>query len=373
VPRFQQGYLTTKSGAWIGHYSRWIIDPKTGEKVRRQHAFRIGALNELTKTQARDKLRERMVEDLRISGDGRITLAWFIENRWKPLREGRWRASTKQTNEELLKIITERFGVTALEDVDPVELQTWLYAIAKERSGSAVKHIRIFLMSVLKEATEQDYLRKNPARLLRVPSVRRVDKTFLSLAQVKALLKAALWDPRERALLTFLLVVPLRPSELFALRWRDFEMKKATITLRETIYRGVLRPYTKTTREGEAERITMHVPGQAAFALNNWYGETKHKDEDDFIFPAAEGGFWHKENYQRRVLIPLAELAGIERVNFQILRRTVATWAQDLGTPQDIQAILRHKKAATAQEHYVQIISESVKATSEKLAARMLK
>lgn len=386
--KIQEGYLTEKSGAWIGHYSRWITDYKTGQKTRQQRAFRIGALKEMTKTKAKEKLREHVVSELGMTGDSRLTLAWFVEHHWKPMREGTWRDSTRQTNEELLKIITDRFGSVALEDISGVQLQSWLAALAKERSGSVVKHLRIFLKAIMHEATEQDYVRKDPARLLRIPKVKAVKRVYLTIPQIKALLKAtawqprentllslATWQPREHALLSLIFTTALRPSELLALRWRCFDFKKgkATLTIAETVYRGKLRPYTKTTEQGDNERITLPLPEPAIPALLKWFSITKYNEEDDFVFCTESGGFWWKENYQRRVLTPLAEMAGIKKVNFQILRRTVATHMQHLGSPKDIQTIMRHKKAETAAQHYVQVIDETVRATTEKLADALLK
>jgi integrase len=72
------------------------------------------------------------------------------------------------------------------------------------------------------------------------------------------------------------------------------------------------------------------------------------------------------------VLTPLADVASIPRVNFQILRRTVATHAQHLGSPKDISVIRRHRKVEMAQQHYIQAIDETVKETVEKLSAKML-
>lgn len=59
---------------------------------------------------------------------------------------------------------------------------------------------------------------------------------------------------------------------------------------------------------------------------------------DAFIFPNADGGFIDTANYRFRVLKPLAEKLGIPKLNFQILRRTMATQAQKLGSVKDIQA-----------------------------------
>jgi integrase len=368
----QDGYLTTKSGKWMGHFSRWVTDYSTGQRKRQQRAFVIGAVSGMTKTAARGKLRERMVKELGITADSRVTVAWFIEHRWKPQREGTWRESTKQTNNELLKIIVNRFGTVALEDMDGIAMQAWLTELAKKRSGSAVKHLRIFLRAIFLEAAEQDYVHKNPARLLRVPKVKAVTRICLTLPQVKALLKAATWYPRERALLRLILVTALRPSELFALKWKCFDMASGTLTIAETVYRGKIRPYTKTTEEGDTEHLTMHVPQAATVALAQWHSETERRAPADYIFPDSEGGFCHKENYQRRVLTPLAKQAGLDHLNFQILRRTVATHAQSLGSPKDISTILRHRKTETAQQHYIQAIEASVKETTEKLAGKML-
>jgi integrase len=368
----QDGYLTRESGSWLGHYSRWVTDYSTGQRTRQQRAFKIGPVSGMTKTQAREKLRERVVRELGLTADSRATVAWFIEHRWKSLYSGTWRDSTAQTNAELLKVITDRFGSTAIEDMDTVTMQSWLNSIAKTRSGSAVKHLRIFLRSIMAEATEQDYLRKNTARLLRVPVVKKVRRPYLTLPQIKELLHAARYSPRDTALLSLLLVTALRPSELFALKWGCLDADKGTLTISETVYRGKVRPWTKTTQEGDVENLTMFVPDAGHLALVKWHSQSKFFKDSDYIFPNADGGFILKENYQQRILNPLAEQAGIKHVNFQVLRRTVATHAQHLGSPKDISVIMRHRKVETSQQHYIQAIAETVKQTTEKLAAKML-
>jgi integrase len=301
-----------------------------------------------------------------------VTLAWFLENRWIPLREGTWRDSTKAVNRELLKYVIDRFGSTPIEDVDGVAMQRWLSDLARRKSGSLVRHSYIFLRSILSEATEQDYIRKNPARLLRVPRLRPVKKVYLTLPEIKALLLAATYQPRDRALLRLILVTALRPSELFALKWKCLDMKKenGTLTIYETVYRGKIRPYTKTTESDDVPRLV--VPEAAVDALAEWHSQTDRNGDEDFIFPNADGGFLLKENYSKRVLADLAKRAKIGRLNFQILRRTVATHAQHLGSLKDVQTILRHKKAETTSQHYIQAIDETVKATGELLAAKML-
>lgn len=50
-----------------------------------------------------------------------------------------------------------------------------------------------------------------------------------------------------------------------------------------------------------------------------------------FIFPNTRGGFMDTGNYRNCVLNPLAEKLGLPKLNFQVMRRTMATQAQSMG------------------------------------------
>jgi len=78
------------------------------------------------------------------------------------------------------------------------------------------------------------------------------------------------------------------------------------------------------------------------------------------MFPNADGGFIDTSNYRERVLKPLGESVGIEKLNFQVIRRTIATRAQNLGSVKDIQSHLRHSRADTTANEYMQELPESV-------------
>ena len=134
----------------------------------------------------------------------------------------------------------------------------------------------------------------------------------------------------------------LRPSELFALRWKSFDSRN-TLSITETVYRGVIRPFGKTKKSlGK-----MHLPDGLAHELLLWKTECPDSSPDAFIFQNADGGVMRVDNYRERVMKPLAQRLGIPRLNFQILRRTMATQAQNMGSVKDIQAHLRHAKADT--------------------------
>lgn len=368
----QNGYITRKSGSWLGHYSLWITDHSTGKRRRKQRAVKLGAIASMKKSDAQDALRERLVEELGRTADSSLTVNGFITQHWKPMREGSWRESTAAVTAEHLKVLTARFGDTPLEEMEPVALQSWLTELSKKYSASLVRRMFILLRSILGEACELGFFRKNPARLLRMPKTKAVKHPYLNLEQVGALLKAARFQPRDYTMIAVALTTAMRPGELLALRWEDISFKRGTVTLRRTMYRGKLRPYTKTTEEDELPVLVL--PELAVAALNSWYGQTERKGEKDYIFPNEIGGFLSKENFSKRVLKELAKYAEprIPRVNFQILRRTYATHAATVGSLKSVQALMRHKKADVTANIYIQTITADVRETSEAMGRKML-
>ncbi len=70
------------------------------------------------------------------------------------------------------------------------------------------------------------------------------------------------------------------------------------------------------------------------------------------------GGLLDPGNYRSRVLKSLAEVLELPKLTFQVLRRTRATCAQT--SVKDIQAHLRHSRADTTANEYVQEFPRNV-------------
>jgi integrase len=198
-----------------------------------------------------------------------------------------------------------------------------------------------------------DFLLKDPTRGIKIPrNLREKDKTTLTWHQLRAVLASV--TTRDRMLLTLEMTDALRPSELFALRWRSFDGSRLKIT--ETVYKGKIRPFGKTKKSLGNVLLPKGVVG----GLGPWKQECPDSSPDAFIFPNSDGGFMDTGNYRNRVLTPLTEKLGLPKLNFQVLRRTMATLAQGKGSVKDIQAHLRHSKADTTANEYMQELPESV-------------
>lgn len=159
-------------------------------------------------------------------------------------------------------------------------------------------------------------------------------------------------DSRDPLLLMLDRTAALRPSEL---HWRSFDNRNPLSTT-ETVCRRKLRPFGKTARS----LTKVQLPDGLASELRPWTVECKGTPPEAFIFPNEYGGLLDAANYRFRVLKPLAEMLGIEKLNFQILRPTMAIQAQNLGSVKDIQAHLRHSSADTTANESMRALPESV-------------
>jgi integrase len=364
----QAGWVVLRGKRWYGYFRKRVLNPVTNEEQEDTVCILLKLKSEMTKSEAREALRAEVIKQTgqnlggRVLKDSSVTFGWFVRNRYYPLRKGDWRPETAKVKKiQIERDLLARFEDDPLDSVDRFVLQTHLNALAERMSQDRVKQARSYLKSIFDETIEQEFLVKDPTRKLKVPkNLRPKDKQVLSWEQLWLALQKS--NRRDRLLLMMDMTEALRPSELFALRWRSFDGVD-TLSITETVYKGKLRPYGKT----DGSLTDIHLPVGLAEELRLWKEETakasrrKIVSADAFIFPNSRGGFMDTGNYRNRVLNPLAEKLGLPKLNFQVMRRTMATQAQSMGSVKDIQAHLRHAKADTTANEYMQELPESVK------------
>ena len=71
------------------------------------------------------------------------------------------------------------------------------------------------------------------------------------------------------------------------------------------------------------------------------------------------------------MLRTLAAKLGLAKLNFQVLRRTMATLAQTKGGVKDVQGILGHSNADTTVNVYMQQIEAGVKSTLDAIYSEL--
>ncbi|HEX3472379.1 MAG TPA: tyrosine-type recombinase/integrase, partial [Silvibacterium sp.] len=252
--------------------------------------------------------------------------------------------------------LIEPFEDVRLENFDKFTLQFHLNQLAKTHSKDRVLQIRSYMRAIFAEAVDQDFLSKDPARMVRPPAkLREVDKTTLTWDQMRAALSKL--TLRDGILLKLDMSNALRPSELFALKWRCFDPTAQTLDIQETVYKGKIRPYGKT--KGSLTKVP--IARQLAKELTSWRQHCKDPSPEAFIFPGHRGSFMDSSNFRKRVLHKLAEELELPKLTFQVIRRTIATLGKTKGHVKDIQGMLRHSKASTTTDVYMQSLEKDVR------------
>jgi integrase len=371
----QRGWVVLRGKKWYGYYRRTVLDPLTNEHKVDVIPIVLGPKSALTKFHARERLEQEVMKQtggdsgIRVMNDGSVTFGWFVRNRFFPLKEANWKPETAKVKRLIIqKDLVDVFDGIPLENFDRFALQFRLNRLAKTRSKDRVLQIKAYVRDIFAEAVEQDFLTKDPARRVTVPSqLRDTDRTTLTWGQLRdALSHLAL---RDRVLLELDMTNALRPSELFALRWKCFNYAESKMRVFETVYNGAIRTWGKTRKS--LGRV--HLPKELAEDLRLWKQECPDSSPEAFIFPDAKGGFMDTGNYRKRVLHKLARDLGLPKLTFQVIRRTIATLAQKKGTVKDVQGLLRHSRAATTTDVYMQEIPESVQATINAIHAELRK
>ncbi|HEX4030968.1 MAG TPA: tyrosine-type recombinase/integrase [Terracidiphilus sp.] len=367
---YQKGWVSLRGKKWYGYFRRTILDPETLQPRTISSPVPLGLKREMTKPQAREKL---AAEITRLSGqitedgsvkNGTVTFGWFVRNRYLPLKEGDWREETAKIKKYLIKAdLVDEFEDIRLENFEKFALQNHLNKLAKTHSRDRVLQIRSYMRAIFAEAVDQDFLSKDPARMVKVPAnLREVDKTTLSWEQLRAALaKLSDLSLRDWILMKIDMSNALRPSELFPLRWRCLDEIQCVLDIQETIYKGKIRPFGKT--KGSLTKVP--IAKQLAKDLVEWREQLNYSGKDTspnaFMFPGRFGGPMDSSNFRHRVLHTLAEELDLPKLTFQVIRRTIATLGKTKGHVKDIQGMMRHSKASTTTDVYMQSLEPEVR------------
>lgn len=371
----QRGWVVSRGKKWYGYFRKTVFDPTANQQKSDVVSVVLGLKSQMKASEAREALEREITKQTghtgpnagRVMNDSSVTFGWFVRNRFFPLKEAHWKEETAKVKKLLIqRDLIDPFDKTPLGNFDKFTLQVHLNNLAKTSSKDRVLQIRAYLRDIFAEGVDQDFLVKDPARKVTVPTqLRDTDRTTLTWPQLRSALSKL--ELSGRILLELDMTNALRPGELFALRWQCFSHAECTMRLAETVYKGKIRPWGKTRKS----LGVVHVPKELADDLWLWKQQCPNSSPEAFIFPNKKGGFMDSNNYRNRVLHGLAQELELPKLTFQVIRRTIATLAQKKGTVKDIQGVLRHSRTATTTDVYMQEIPESVQKTVDAISAEL--
>jgi len=303
----------------------------------------------------------------------------FLENVYKPTVLPLMSKTTQDRYVSVLKnYLSPTFGSSCLRDITPLAVQRYFSRMAgSDLSHESKDKIRDVLSSVLRSAVQFNLLVKNPVEGLKLPPPKtgRRAKPYVTPEQFHALMNSM---AEPYASMVFVAVYTgFRVSELVGLRWRNVHADSITIDERFTrgdwgapksnasnatvpVNRAVierlqrLKTMTVTVRAGRAKRQVRVV---------------KSDGPDDLVFQSPlKGAPMRDNNVLVRHIKPAGRKLTIGWVNWQVLRRSFATWLKMTGADvKDAQALMRHSRASTTLDIYQQFVPESQRKAVENL------
>lgn len=307
--------------------------------------------------------REHLTSSASLPVNGQSTFGDWLDKVWS-LREKTWRPKSRDINRYYFQKIREKLGHHQIQDFDKYDMrdyiQDWLQTLALEGySRSFIGHLLTYVRAVYDLAVERQAIRVDHGRKIMLPpNIKEVQTPVLGLDELAQITNhfETHGQFRDALMMQMQIHCALRPGELFALRWNDWDPKEPLqLRIDETAdpKHGLGPPKTRQSR-----RI-ISLPQELVPTLLQWRQWCGNSEPEAFMFSAKNGTHLNRNNYLQRVLQPAAEACGI-KATLQMLRRTFPTESlYQGGSPKDIQRQMGHAKADMSM-HYAQVIPASV-------------
>lgn len=137
----------------------------------------------------------------------------------------------------LRRYVLPTLGLKKLSDIKALDIQA-IYAgmLARELSAPIVRHTHSALHNALKQAVKWGMLARNPAELVELLKVARVERRVLSPDEAIRFLQVAAESPRG-LIFAVALLSGMRPEKYLALQWRDLDFTCGTIIVQRALGR----------------------------------------------------------------------------------------------------------------------------------------
>ncbi len=263
--------------------------------------------------------------------------------------------------------LRNHFGEMTLKEYDPAIGNRFLRSLTGTQGKNTLKHIKALASSLFSHAVEEEKLKLNPWREVKIPkdAIESEVTKHYTLAEAEDIISALVGHVDAQLVMALACFVGLRPGEIAALRWEDFD--KDTVHIRRSVVRGVVG--TPKTPESLA---SLPLPGQVIVPLTLWRQKLGNPNEG-YVFESRNGAPVDLHNLTSRVIVPHVEGSrkcvvcdripnALKNTKWKTLyagRRCAATAVIEAnnGNLAIGQALLRHKSQITTAVFYKKAVT----------------
>ncbi len=268
-----------------------------------------------------------------------------------------------------------RLGHYKLQEITPTILNKYF----KEKldvglSQNTIRKHYDILKDTLNTAVDEEKLLKNPVNKIQPIKVKRQEKNFYSIDQLKQLFTIVQND-RMEIVVKLAGMLGLRREELAGLKWDNVDLDNKIITIAEARTQAGKKTVAKGTKNRSSHR-TLYAPDEIINLLTTIKNKQKEQKnllgeayKDEGYVMAWENGEPYRPNYISDLFKKIIDDNELPSLRLHDLRHTFASIANELGTNlYDISKSLGHSQVGTTSEIYTHMFDDTHKKAISKIA-----
>lgn len=275
------------------------------------------------------------------------------------------------------------FKKTLLANLSPRHVRDLLNTVAA--GPYTIRKVYRVLNTALNRAVEMEYIPRNPCPAARPKKPRKTDRPVLTLEQIFAFLQKANAAPNaERYYPVYLMALTtgMRLGEILGLRWKDVDLDKKVLYVRNTLKKPGPDPIFGAPKSQKSQRpilLTDIMVDELKKIEEAQKVEKKNAgdyyEDHGLVFAIAGGRPFNGMNITRRTLKTTLTRAGLPPMRFHDLRHTWASYLKEEldADTRKIADMLGHDEASTADKVYVHTSIKSQNPIIKKLNTRFKK
>jgi integrase len=279
--------------------------------------------------------------------------------------------------------LSHHFARKTFGEYQPKDGRKFLASLVDTHRKNTIKHVKALASSIFSHAVDKDIISTNPWYEVSIPenAVEGPTTQHYTLAEARTIISALVDHVDAQLVIALACFLGLRPGEIAALKWEDFDFEEETVSIQRSVVRGIVG--TPKTEESFAP---LPLIPEVKIPLALWAKKCRKESEsgelEGYVFESDQGTPIDLHNLTARVLRPHIEgpaykvrekpaqcvrcgkvpkASGVAWKTLYAGRRGAATAIieSNNGNIHAGQGLLRHKNAATTLAFYKKSISSN--------------
>jgi integrase len=284
-----------------------------------------------------------------------------------------------------LGYVVELLGKMVLAEIKTDHTDDAIRLIRKNLAPTTAGQIHNLFYRAMEEATQRDYLPRNPVkrplrrRKRRRGEAKRRDVYRLSVREAVKLLDV-MKGRREALAWWLVLVLGLREGEVLGLRRSDLDLERATITIAQQYTQLNGKAHHSTTKTDYSDR-TLPLPRALVPAFRELLEQLTRRaslatkrgtwQEHSLLFPGKSGRPMNPTSLLHMLKRVLPDAGLPSHVNVHHLRHTAAKFYVDVGAPDNVRQSIAGHSPKSITDYYGETDAEAMRPWVERVYGRI--